>query len=547
MIEGQQLDKKSLKTVIGQSADFDELAKDCVAFANAYGGKLIIGIEDNDELPPAKQKVSKDLPGRIQKRISELTINVSVIPQVITAPNDGEYIELTVQRSASTIASTTSAAYFIRIDDHSKRLYPDELQRLLTDKGAFTWETKVVLGTIWNEADEGKLREFLTDIRSSQRVSNFIKEKSTVETLEYYNFVDTKGTLTNLGVLWIGRREHRARLLFAPVIQFIKYDAQERKVNKKVWDDFSLNPKEMIEAVWSEIPDWQESFEISDGIFRKNIPAYDEVVIRELIANALAHRPYTTRGDIFINLYPERLEVVNPGVFPLGVTPENILHKSVRRNEHLCKVFYDLQLMEREGSGYDKMFEKLLSLGKPIPVPTEGDDFVKVNINRQIISQEAVKVMDRAQQHFNLRSKEIICLGLLAQHESLTAIELTQMLGLKEKDALRSWLGQLPELELVQSAGKTKGTSYFVNPDLLKMSDFKGKTSLKKIEPYRIKELIKEDLIRYKKATISEIEDRIGKEIPRHKIREQLEALEREGFLSKEGINRWTQYFLCKK
>lgn len=547
MIEGQQLDKKSLKTVIGQSADFDELAKDCVAFANAYGGKLLIGIEDNDELPPAKQKVSKDLPGRIQKRISELTINVSVIPQVITAPNGGEYIELTVQRSASTIASTTSAAYFIRIDDQSKRLYPDELQRLLTDKGAFTWETKVVLGTNWNEADEGKLREFLNDIRSSQRVSNFIKEKSTVETLEYYNFVDTKGTLTNLGVLWIGRREHRARLLFAPVIQFIKYDAQERKVNKKVWDDFSLNPKEMIEAVWSEIPDWQESFEISDGIFRKNIPAYDEVVIRELIANALAHRPYTTRGDIFINLYPERLEVVNPGVFPLGVTPENILHKSVRRNEHLCKVFYDLQLMEREGSGYDKMFEKLLSLGKPIPVPTEGDDFVKVNINRQIISQEAVKVMDRAQQHFNLRSKEIICLGLLAQHESLTAIELTQMLGLKEKDALRSWLGQLPELELVQSVGKTKGTSYFVNPDLLRLSDFKGKTSLKKIEPYRIKELIKEDLIRYKKATISEIEDRIGKEIPRRKIRAQIEELEKEGFLIKEANHRWTQYSLCKK
>ena len=53
---------------------------------------------------------------------------------------------------------------------------------------------------------------------------------------------------------------------------------------------------------------------------------YDEVVVRELLANALAHRPYTQRGDIFLNLHPDRLEVHNPVVLPIGVTPRNILH-----------------------------------------------------------------------------------------------------------------------------------------------------------------------------------------------------------------------------
>jgi ATP-dependent DNA helicase RecG len=104
---------------------------------------------------------------------------------------------------------------------------------------------------------------------------------------------------------------------------------------------------ELVESVWAEIPDWHESYEIPDGLYRQIIPHYDEIVIRELLINTLVYRPYTQRGDIFINLYSDRLQIVNPGQLPLGVTPNNILHVTVRRNEHLAKVFHDLKLMER--------------------------------------------------------------------------------------------------------------------------------------------------------------------------------------------------------
>lgn len=48
--------------------------------------------------------------------------------------------------------------------------------------------------------------------------------------------------LTNLGILCVGRREDRARLGTAPVIQFIKYDETGAKVNKFLWDDYTLTP-----------------------------------------------------------------------------------------------------------------------------------------------------------------------------------------------------------------------------------------------------------------------------------------------------------------
>jgi hypothetical protein len=107
----------------------------------------------------------------------------------------------------------------------------------------------------------------------------------------------------------------------------------------------------------------------TEGLYRRQVPAYDEKVVRELVVNALVHRPYTQQGDIYVNLFPDRLEVVNPGRLPIGVTPHNILHASRRRNEGLARVFHDLNLMEREGSGFDLMYDRLLSQDVQHPLP----------------------------------------------------------------------------------------------------------------------------------------------------------------------------------
>lgn len=545
MQENAQWDKKSLRTLTKTNPDWDELAKDCVSFANAQGGVIVFGIEDGADLPPEHQKIPNNLPAKLQKQIQGKTINVSVIPQVKIAENGGEVLELLIQRNVTAIASTSNGKYYIRIDDDCKPILPDELSRLLSDKGAFVWETQTNLRVSRTNYDQEKLEQFITDVHNSERVSSFVKQKSTEELLDHYFF--TSGEyLTNLGVLWIGKREHRARLLYAPSVQFIKYDENEQKVNKLLWDDYNKNPKELIQAVLSDIPDWKEAVEVADGIFRKNIFNYEEPVIRELIANALVHRPYTTRGDIFINLYPDRLEVHNPGLLPLGVTPKNILHQSVQRNPHLAKVFYDLQLMEKEGSGYDKIYETLLSNGKPLPEPKEENDRVKVTVRKRIVNKHVIQFIEKVNAEFQLRSKEIISLGIIAQHTSLTAIELSDLLGLKEKDALRAWIGRLIEFNLLKSKGKTKGTSYYIEPSILRKHEFKGKTSLKAIPEHRLNALIVEDLSRYGKSSIGEIHQRVGKEIPLRSLRYQLQQLVENTEITKEGEKKGTRYFIDK-
>lgn len=94
MEENLQFDKKSLRYVTGKTADFGVLAKDCVAFANSHGGYLAIGIEDDAELPAPTQVIPEALPEKVVKRINELTINVAILPEVVTSENGGQYIKL---------------------------------------------------------------------------------------------------------------------------------------------------------------------------------------------------------------------------------------------------------------------------------------------------------------------------------------------------------------------------------------------------------------------------------------------------------------------
>jgi ATP-dependent DNA helicase RecG len=541
-LEGQLLDQKSLRAITGKTADWNEIAKDCVAFANATGGRLLLGIEDGQDTPPAGQRIPEDLPDTLRRKLAERTVNVAVLPDVVTSLNDGQYIELRIPR-AMAVASTTDGRYFLRVADQSKPVTGNDVMRLASDRSALPWETQTNLHIPLVEVDIAKRDKLLASLRASDRVKASVKEKADEELLDHYQLAQGQA-LTNLGVLCLGRQHHRAQLTTAPVIQFIKYDEHGQKVNKLVWDDHTQSPMELIEAVWLEVPDFRERYELPDGLYRQNVPAFDEIVVRELLVNALVHRPYTQRGDIFLNLHPDRLEMVNPGPLPLGVTPQNVLHTTVRRNEHLARLFHDLKLMEREGSGFDKIFEVLLSQGRPMPELIETHDRVQVTVRRRILKPEVIDFIAKADQTYQLTQRERIALGLLAQHDALTARELADTLELPSVEALQPWLKRLLGWYLVQSAGRTQATRYFVDPGLLRSLKFTGETTLKRIEPHRLAALIVEDVGRYPNTKIGDIHERVGLEIPRSRVRRAIEQLVTEGKLIHEGVRSGTRYHL---
>ncbi len=521
--ESQHLDRKSLRLVTGARADFGELAQDCVCFANAAGGTLLIGIEDDADAPPASQRVEPALFDRIRKRVGELTVNVQVVPELKRHENGGEYIVLTIPR-ATGIASTSDGRYFLRVGDTCRPIVGDDMMRLANERPATPWEEMTSQGVPRTNADAAKVASLCARLRASDRVKPSVKEKTDGELVTHYGLA--KGdVLTNLGVLLVGTRHDRAGLGSAPIVQAIKYDEREVKVAKWSWDDHELSPIDLVDAIWSEVPDFRESYELPDGMFRTKLPAYDELVVRELLVNALVHRPYTQRGDVYLNLHPDRLEVVNPGRLPIGVTPQNILHESRRRNDGLARIFHDLKLMEREGSGIDLLFERLLATGRKMPTIREGTDSVHVTVPRRVVQPGIIKLLVEADKRYQLTQRERITFALVAQTESVSAAELAEQLELPDASALRPWLGRLLTSRLVEQSGRTNATRYFVPPALLREAGLDALTTLTRVQPHRLRALILEDLERFPDSSKADIWRRVGPEIPERTFRRALEDL----------------------
>lgn len=544
MTENSLYDKKSLLTITSKKIDWKEIVKDVVGFSNAEGGIIEFGIEDDANIPDSNQKISESLRVMLVNNINGKSNGVQISAEKKVYENGGETILLHVRRS-NVMATTSDGRVFMRNGDNCEPITGEDLHRLAEDKGCYSWELQVSNYNI-SDCDASRLEFILTSLRASDRVSDFVKEKTDIELLRYFALLSEDNDLmTFLGVTFLGTQAQRQRISNAPTLQCFKFDEYGEKINKWTWDDFMSAPDEIIEQVWQTIPDWKESQEVSDGLFRKNVMAYDKNVVRELICNAEVHRSYAITGDIFINIYTDYIEIVNPGRLPYGVTPGNILHKSKKRNPNYANLMRALKYVEIEGSGYDKMYEILLKQGKKVPVVVEGDDFVSVKVYRRIHNAQVLELMDFADKHYQLRQKQKICLGLIAMHESVTAKELEGLLELDNSDALRPWLQPLIKQGLVISSKvRSRGLEYRVNSVLLRNAEFKGATTLKRIEDYRLKELILEDLKLYKEAKLSDIRERIGSEISEKRFKTQILNLEEEGIIGRRGSNRWTVYYL---
>lgn len=116
--------------------------------------------------------------------------------------------------------------------------------------------------------------------------------------------------------------------------------------------------------------------------------------------------------------------------------------------------------MEREGSGFDLMYERLLARGRGAPSLSEATDSVHVVVPRRILHPGVVRFLAEADRRFSLNQREKIALGLLAPTEGLTAVELVERLELNAPSDPGRRIDRLIELALVQQAGRTKATRY---------------------------------------------------------------------------------------
>lgn len=542
--EHTHIEYKSLKKVDGTKANFKELAETCVCLANSQGGSLFIGVEDKDKLPPANQKIAQEMVNGVLSRIRSLTDSVGLGDAIIeTHENGGQYFHFKVFHTSRTIATTSSGKILMRIQDKCYPISGEDVTRLAAEKNAFQWELVELKSFRINQVPEKNIISFVDDIRKSDRVKESVRQKDNFEIIEHYN-LSINGNLTNLGALWLGTEQMRSRISYPITIQYIVYDKYGEKIKKENWNDYELNPKELIIDVEEKAGELKYFYEFPQGLFRKRIRQYAPEIIRELLVNAIAHKKYTISGDIFIEVHPNKLEITNPGNLPIGITENNILHSRHRRNPHLIRIFHDLNLMEGEGSGYDLIYELDSKDNKPFPVVKTGFDFTKVIQSSEILNEEVVFLLEYISQHYQLSQKQFIALGVIAREKKILGTELIKHLQIQEDDRLRSYVAKLEEQNILISRGIKKGKQYLINPQLIKSSKLNIKPSLKTIEPHRLIALIESDLQLYPGSSITEIHKRIP-DVNIKDLRKTIYKLVKDEKLKTMGASKNRTYFMA--
>jgi ATP-dependent DNA helicase RecG len=506
--ENHNIEYKRIDKTEGKK-NLKELAKECVCFANAQGGTIYIGLDDKSKTPPEDQKIDEQAMNAMIKSLRGFTNSVGIVePIKHTHDNGGEYFSFRVLPSLKTVAMTSDGKVAIRVGEECVPVDSQSLTQLVSEKGDFQWELQTHRKITIDQLEQENIDKFISEIRISDKVSDFLKELDVSSLLEHFRLVDN-GVVTNLGLLWLGNHLQRSKLSYPITVQYIVYNQNEEKMRKEEWHFNQFNPKELLLDIENKATELKYFYELPKGLFREKIRQYSPEVIRELLINAFAHKSYTISGDIFIRVYPDRMEITSPGGLPLGITSNNILHHTRRKNPHIIDIFKALGLMEGEGSGYDLIYEKLSQDAKPYPEIESDIDYVKVTVYSNIINQDILKIIDYAQTHFELTQKEMIALGIIAREKKISATELAKLLQLGNDARLRSWVASLTEKGLLVKQGKTKGVSYLINPELLQAIEQNIEPSLKTLEPHALKALIFEDLKIHPKSKASEIQERL--------------------------------------
>lgn len=260
------------------------------------------------------------------------------------------------------------------------------------------------------------------------------------------------GKVTNAAVLLVGKEEIIAtHFPQAKVMhEYRNVDGQERFDKRIVFGQpFYI----LIDKLWETIDARNGNVPVQEGPYLFDIPFFNEQVIREVVNNAFAHRNYRIGSEIVVKQYPNKLCVISPGGFPLGVTLNNMLTvSSTPRNRLLADVLAKTGIVERSGQGMDIIFRLTLSEGKQKPDYGKTDDYQVTAILSAVVKEPAFALFIQAIQQE------------LPENQKLSVFDIMTFSAIREgkqpwdKDIAK----RLYELGYLEKRGKTSAIRYIM-------------------------------------------------------------------------------------
>ena len=363
----------------------DEYLKWICGFANAQGGMLYIGIDDNGKVCGLadSKKLMEDIPNKIAS-------SMGIVCDVNLASKDGlEYIVIKVEPSKVPISY--HGIFHYRSGTTKQELQGPALQNFILKKMGLSWDDAECMGASLDDIDRESVEYFLHRAVRFGRMPPESLSDSTEKILTNLNLYDTNHKLKNAAILLFGKNPSRffslcdfrigrfgrspADLIFQDSIEGDLIRMSDRVIGV-------LRSKYLIAPIHYE------------GLIRAEPLEIPEEALREVILNAIIHKDYTG-PHIQMKVWNDRVEVWNKGRLPEDWTVETLLkdHDSEPRNRTIANVFYRAGFIENWGRGIDKIREGLKSAGLKDAVFEDFSNGMKVTIFRKsdFISSEGTE------------------------------------------------------------------------------------------------------------------------------------------------------------
>ncbi|MBR5352381.1 MAG: putative DNA binding domain-containing protein [Bacteroidales bacterium] len=487
----EQLEDKKVfgKSLRNFAPRYDEMARDVVAFANLKGGFLFVGIVDetkevNESFVYDDKKVF-ELIKQVQDRT---TPTIILIPHRIRV-NGTELLVLEIPFSPQ-MHRTSKGEYLIRCNDGNRAIEPHEIATIQAEKGLIVYDQKT-----WNISgewlDEDRLQTLRGLIETKNSESPYL-DKTNADFLDSLGMVkeeDGRIKPTTTGILFVGNNKALRELPYYEV-KYIHYYADGTYKPYEYRGNIIDVARDCFAQLKAEIRQREYIF----GLFREYVEDYSEIVIRELLINALAHRDISRQQIIEIRKYDDGgyLEFESPGRFPEGVTVENYLRKTNPRNPNVMDILREIGLAEKAGSGFDKIFTDLLKKGKPLPEPEETETSVIFRIKAEVSSEKLIELslLYENQTGKSLKLDQLFVLSEIVRRGKVKLSELAESPNISPY-RLHTILEKLQDLDFIEPTGKTSGLAYILHISKRKSTDDKiDYVKAKKQDKARQKEAI---------------------------------------------------------
>ena len=455
-------ESKNIEYKVAVPKKSEKYMKTVVAFANGNGGKIVFGIDDKtleivgmDEdnifktMDAITNAISDSCEPRIRPDVTLQTVNDKTVIVVEILPG-------------------AMRPYYIKSEGMTEGTYMRVSGTTRPVEGYMLKE--LILEGQNRYFDSEPCRELQITDEDIQNLCKTMKEtaiKNTWQNSEKAKIKDiTKNTLLSWGILTEVQGEIfptnayallTGQLRMQPVIQCGLFKGKDRAyfADRKEFDGPIQN---QVDAAYQYVLEKINMGMQIQGIYRQDVYELPTDSVRELIANAVAHRSYLEPGNIQVAIFDDRLEVTSPGMLLNNVSIKKMMEGySKPRNPAIANAFAYMKIIEKWGTGIPRIFRECREYGLPDPELIDFDGYFRVNMYRNTAIDYSPRVNDRVNDKVNDRVNEIEekILKFIDNDPAITITQLSMELELSRK-TIAAKLKTLKEKKMIERVGSSR-------------------------------------------------------------------------------------------